>query len=153
MLSLMILLVACLAVLVNLFSTRHKQHRLKSAGVLLAAPLSLVLAVFLGGHIRNYLFYRDLPRLKEVVALIQSGSMPLAHGRISLPAKYESLTYATHGNRDATGALTVTFFVGGGFPVKHHCYLYRSDGVLTPAIRRSWPSGTRKEKQWFEVSD
>lgn len=153
MLSLPTLLIAWLAVLVGLFSARGKQHRLKYLQVLLLAPTSLVLAVFIGGHTRDYLFYRDLPRMKEVVALIQSGSIPLAPGRINLPDKYKSLAYGTHAGRDEQGALTVTFFVGGGFPVKHHCYLYRSDGVMTPEVRRNWTSGFRREKQWFEVSD
>jgi hypothetical protein len=152
-LSLLVLLFSWLAVLVSLFPARNKQHRLKAAVVLLLAPLCPVVAGFLGGHVRNYLFYRDLPRMKEVVALIQNGSIPVTGGRINLPTKYESLAYGAHAYRDAKGALTVIFFAGGGFPVKHHCFLYRSDGIITPEIRRDWPSGTRKEKQWFEVSD
>lgn len=153
MLSVLILFFLCLAVSVSLFPARNKQRRLKAVGVLLLAPVSLVLAGFLGGHIRDYLFYRDLPRMKEVVTLIQSGSIPISQGRINLPLQYQSLAYSTHANRDAEGALTVIFFVGGGFPVKHHCYLYRSDGIITPEIKRDWPMGTRKEQQWFEVSD
>lgn len=153
MVSLLILFISWLSVLGSLLPTRNKELRLKAAGVLLLAPICLVLAGVLGGHIRNYLFYRDLPRMKEVVALIQNGSIPVTGGRIDLPSKYKSLAYGTHAYRDAKGALTVLFFVGGGFPVKHQCYLYCSDGIITPEIRRDWPSGTRKEKQWFEVSD
>ncbi len=152
-LTLLALPIPWLVMLVGLFRSQSKQHRPKMAGVLLLAPLSLVLAAFLGGHIRSYLFYRDLPRMKEVVALIQDGSISLTHGRLNLPSRYGSLAYATHANRDAAGTLTVEFFVGGGFPVKHHAYLYLSDGVMTPEIRRDWPSGLRREKQWFEVSD
>jgi len=153
MLSLLILFVLCLAVFASLFPSKNKPYRVKLVGALLLVPFSLFAAGFLGRHIGDYLFYRDLPRMKKVVALIQDGSIPVTKGRIKLPSQFQDLAYSTQARKDEKGVLTVIFFVGGGFPVKHQCYLYRSNGVLTNDIKKDWPSGFRREKQWFEVHD
>jgi signal transduction histidine kinase len=153
MLMLLILFFTWMTVLFSLFFKQNKQHRLKAVGVLLLAPASLVLAVWLGFHLSTYLFYRDLPRMKEVIALIENGKIPITERRIALPSKYESLAYMTHASRDLKGVLTVTFYVGGGFPSKHIAYLYRADDTITPEISMEWPSGRRRIKQWFQVSD
>jgi hypothetical protein len=152
-LSALLLAGSWIIVFIISFFPRNRLHWKKSISVLLLTPLSLFFALFLGRHISDYLFYRDLPRMKEVVALIQNGRIPISDGKVIMPAKYQSLSYGTHAYRDADGTYTVTFFVGGCFPVKHLCYLYRSDNIITPDIRRDWPSGFRREKCWFEVWD
>ena len=144
----------CVVLFSALFVRSNQPHYYrKSIAVLLLAPLALFSSVFLSRYLRDYLFYRDLPHMKEVVALIQNGKIPISDGKVILPAKYQSLSYDTHAHHDEDRTYTVIFFVGGGFPVKHLCYRYRSDDIITPEIKRSWPSGFRREKCWFEVWD
>lgn len=153
MLSILILPALWLAVLVALFRAQNKQSRVASAGVLCLAPLCLFFALYLSIPLRNYLFYRDLPRMQEVVNLIQNGSIPITDHPLQVPPQYDSLAYSVHSYREFGGSLTVIFFVGGGFPVKHHCYLYRSNGLITPRIRQEWMVNLQREQQWFEISD
>lgn len=153
MLSLLVLCGLCLIVFISLFFKQNKPYRIKMIVALLLAPACLFCAGFWGRQIGDYLFARDLPRLKQAVRLIESGAVPIKKGRLELPEQYRDLAYSVHARRDNLGVLTVTFFVGGGFPVKHQCYLYRANGVLTNAIKEDWPSGFRREKQWFEVHD
>jgi hypothetical protein len=142
----------CLTVFVCLFLSKHRAYRLKLAGVLLLAPVSVVLAFCIGGVLREHLFYRDLPRLKQVVSLVQSGAARVVQGHVMLPSQYNDLASTVHAKHAAKGELIVTFFVGGGFPVKHHCYVYCSSDN-SALVQKDWPIGYRKEKQWFEVND
>ena len=150
---LFVLPVLWFSVLGSLSREQNKHLRQKSVIVLALAPLSLVLAVMLGPRLNDYLFYRDLPRLNEAVALIKKGAVPIEEGHARLPAEYSSLSYATHADQDSRGVWTITFFVGGGFPVKHQCYLYRSDDKITDEVALTWPRGRHREKYWFQVSD
>lgn len=142
----------CLAIVISLFLPRNKSQRLKLGGVLLLAPISYVVAGDLGSLIGDHLFYRDLPRLKQVIGLVQGGAIPIREGRIMLPSQYRDLASWVNAEHDSKGGLIVIFFVGNGFPVKHQCYVYISNDSQT-AIEKDWPRGFRREKQWFEVSD
>lgn len=152
-LTILVMVVVWPAVLVSLFRTQARTYRLRAAALLLLAPASLVLAVNVSGPVRDYLFYRDLPQMKKVVSLIVNGTLPVPKEKTGVPVKYKESNYETRAERDSSGALTVEFLVGGGFPVKHYAYLYRSDGVLTRRITSFWPASRRREPQWFEVSD
>ena len=155
MLFAVLLFVPWLAVLITALSLSHRdQHyRMPSAVVLILAPASLFVALFVGSHIRDYLFYRDLPRLKEMVTLIKDGSLQTRNERIEIPDRYKGLAYSIHSDSTANGGLMVTFFVGSGFPVKHLCYVYRSDDAMTDDMKDDWHIIHRREKHWFEVSD
>lgn len=152
-----ILCVLCLIVFVALFSPKNKPYRLMLTGALLLFPISYIAAAYLGSFMGDWLFYRDLPRMKQVVALVQKGSIPIyygitSYGEIPLPAQYQDLAAKVRGERDSKGRLMVTFFVGGAFPSKHQCYIYNSNDNRA-AVEKGWPSGFRREKQWFEVRD
>jgi len=87
-LSALLLAGSWIIVFIISFFPRNRPHWKKSISVLLLTPLSLFFALFLGRHISDYLFYRDLPRMKEVVALIQNGTIPTSDERVILPAQY-----------------------------------------------------------------
>jgi len=77
----------------------------------------------------------------------------LENRKIQMTAKLRSAAYAVHAWKDEHGVLTVVFFVGGGFPVKHLAYLYRADGRISPEIERDWLRIREKEPKWYVVSD
>ena len=152
-LSFLLLLLLYPIVFFGLFFAQNKPLRPQMALALILAPLSLFVGGFLGGHASTYLFYRDLPRMKEVVALLQSRPLTSRREHIYLPAQYKDLAYSTQAGKDSQGMVTVLFLVGVGFPVKHVYYLYRSDDTISPNLRLEWRGGYRREKYWFQVSD
>ena len=153
MLSFLLMLPLYPIVFFGLFFAQNKPFRPQMAIALLLAPLSLFVGGFLGGHANTYLFYRDLPRMKEVVALLQTRPLTSRRERIDLPVQYKDLAYVTQAGKDSQGIVTVLFFVGGGFPAKHTCYLYRSDDKISSDLRAEWHSSRHREKNWFQVSD
>lgn len=150
MLAILLQLVMWPAMAVVALLPHNKAKRLKLASSLGFVPLALVASVLLGRPLNDYLFYRDLTRMKEVVTGIEKGSIRITNA--SVPIGYENLAYRIDSSREGQ-VLTVTFWIGSGFPVKHNAYIYRSDGKLTPEMRRDWPSSRQREEQWFQVSD
>lgn len=132
--------------LASLFLLRDKMHRRRAAAVVLLAPAFLCIIPTVGPSLRAARFRRDLPRLREVVHLAERGQF--SDGQ-PLPAPYQSLAYAVRVERKP---LRVTFYVGGGFPVKHEAYVYRADDSID-ALRRDWPRAVRRLPHWFEASD
>lgn len=118
------------------------------------APAALFSALLLSRPLRAYYFQRDLPRMREIVRGLENGTLAIKRERpVGLSEQQKSFAYSIQAYRDKTNALTVTFYVGGGFPVKHQAYLYRSDDTLTPEVTRDWVHGTKRAPRWYEVSD
>ncbi|MBC7529865.1 MAG: hypothetical protein H7308_20230 [Chthonomonadaceae bacterium] len=153
MLSFLLLLPLYPIVFFGLFFAQNKPFRPQMAIALLLAPLALFVGGFLGSYANTYLYYRDLPRMKEVVALLQNRPLTIRREHIDLPAQYKDLAYVTQAGKDSQGVMTVLFIVGSGFPTKHTCYLYRSDDKISPELRAEWHSSRHRENNWFQVSD
>jgi hypothetical protein len=132
--------------------TRSSLRTLRWVGPLLV-PLLFVSAAWIGHLLRARLFYRDLPELERVVHLVATGSIAVHDGRVALPAELSDLARVVFAQREPDGTLQVTFVVGGGFPVKHLAYLYRSDGRFPPELTRDWPKRRDRQQNWVEVSD
>jgi hypothetical protein len=98
--------------------------------------------------IKDLIFNRNLPKYEKIVSMINRSEIDVdtSRKRIELPSDYKALAYATFGERDNKGVLTIEFFTGAGFPVKHSGYIYRSDGQLSSDsdIHKRWRYIKRK---------
>ena len=102
-------------------------------------------------------FARILPRYATLVQQMETGQIVVSNTptRVVLSGKEAELAYAVWADKATNGILTVTFFVGGGFPVKHWGYLYRSSGENPPQawwIESDW-MGRRLNDKWFYIFD
>jgi hypothetical protein len=118
---------------------------------------SVVLSVAMVRTISHALFVWSLPSYEAVVQQMESGSIPVSTemARIPQAESQARLAYTVLAWKDTNGVLTVTFITGGGFPVKHSGYLYRSSGVIEPGSLADslWPHRQEKRPKWFSVSD
>lgn len=136
-----------------------RAHRWRSLLPLLAAMLSLVLSIpaaSAGGAVREWLFRSRLPKYEEVVGLIAAGTINVDQDLrlVELPAKYSELAAATLAEQDSSGTITIEFIIGGGFPVKHTGYLYRSHGTLEDWRHSGrWPKAKQLSDHWYAISD
>ena len=111
-----------------------------------------------GHNKREKVFAERLPQYEEAVRVMGSkisGEPVFLKGK-EVPKTYQHLAYWIHAKKDEGNVLVVTFFWGGGFPVKHSAFVYRSDGWLPPKgtdFRREWPFAERINKNWLRVGD
>lgn len=140
---------------------RHRASGLVRATTPFVACLVAVpMGLSIGGVYRELDFrYRRLPAFEQVVRKIESGELPLETIQ-EMPSEFQSLAYGVHVHDDAPGGLTVEFFWGGGFPVKHSVYIYRASGLPPPTktnwdLKRycQWHRSRRLNDNWFAASD
>jgi hypothetical protein len=93
--------------------------------------------------------HRLRPEYELLIAKIERGEMEAEHVPISALG---SLAYTVHARRDDMGILTVEFFWGRGFPLKHTAFIYRSNGAWAQDPRLDWRA-TRLADNWFRASD
>ena len=136
----------------SLLRKQSSQQRLYKIAVLLTAPLYLVLSTKIALPVEDFLFARSLPRYQSVVERIKNGSIKIRDRRVQLPSQERDLAYVARAAK-TNGTWTITFLVGGGFPVKHKAYVYKSDDKWTNADWRNWSSYKRRAPYWFEASD
>lgn len=152
--------VLCLLVVDSLMAIWWwRLHRLRSFVPLGACCASLILsvpAVKVGGSIGEWRFLSRLSEYEAVVSLMQADSIVVSRElqHLDLPARFSGLAWATLAERDSSGVLTVEFMTGGGFPVKHSGYLYRSKGSLEEWPHASrWPRARLVRDNWYAISD
>ena len=102
-------------------------------------------------------FARVMPRYTALIQQMESGQIVVSNTptRVVLSGPDAELAYVVLADRTTNGILTVTFFVGGSFPVKHWGYLYRSSGEDPPDdwwIKNDW-IGRRLNNKWFYIFD
>ena len=97
-----------------------------------------------GVFLRNFYFRTQLPRLEEAIASFEkTGVFPNVKwsGYMARAGTWEGETY-------------VTFWWGGGFPVKHTVLLYSStDDIEAYAKSGGWRSGSKLEDHWWVIKD
>jgi hypothetical protein len=102
-------------------------------------------------------FESILPRYAAVVDRVERGNVafPKAEEHVDLSAGNEGLGYVVWADKSSNGVLTVTFIVGGSFPVKHWGYLYSSSGEIIPGSNedRNWPKRRKLRDKWFWIAD
>ena len=102
-------------------------------------------------------FARVMPRYTALIQQMESGQIVVSNTptRVVLSGPNAGLASVVWADRTTSGILTVTFFVGGSFPVKHWGYLYRSSGEDPPNdwwIKNAW-MGRRLNDKWFYIFD
>lgn len=102
-------------------------------------------------------FSRIMPRYAAVVQQIEAGQIVVSNTpvQVALKSNDAELSYAVWADRATNGILSVTFYVGGSFPVKHWGYLYRSPGddPQPEWWRKNGWMGTRLNNNWFYIFD
>lgn len=161
----MISIVLFLAVLIVLITDlvvvpdQWKRYRFKSFLPFCVGSLCLAMSVpsVISGHLlRDHLFRCRLPQYEAVLRMMMDGSIEVREqlGRIELPSKYSNLALMTLAQKDDNDILTAEFIIGGGFPVKHSGYLYRSDGELQKWEHAArWPRWFKIDDHWYRISD
>ncbi len=134
-----------------------KESRFKSFYPLTICIITIVYMIIAVPVIKDLIFNRNLPKYEKIVSMINRSEIDVdtSRKRIELPSDYKALAYATFGERDNKGVLTIEFFTGAGFPVKHSGYIYRSDGQLSSDsdIHKRWRYIKRKNQNWYYFSD
>jgi len=125
-------------------------------------PLAICIAtVGITGTISPWLmnagFTRVMPRYVALVQQMEAGQIVVSDTptRLVLSGKDADLAYVVWADRATNRILTVEFFVGGGFLVKHWGYLYRSSGENPPPewwVKNDW-MGRRLNDKWFYIFD
>jgi heme A synthase len=159
LLSLVLLGLLAASLAASLFGSRSDRSNGRQAGKPshLAALLlvTLVPATLLGYWVRERRFEAQRPRFEEIVAMLGDGRLQAGDGLgpVSLPARYQDLGVFVLAEK-AGGILTVEFLTGGGFPVKHTGYLYRSAGRLGEwRLAKRWPRWSQIDAHWYRISD
>ncbi|MBN1392994.1 MAG: hypothetical protein JW947_09360 [Sedimentisphaerales bacterium] len=119
-----------------------------------AGPMSLKA----GHNKREKVFVERLPQYEEAVHVMggKISGEPVFFKGEEVPETYRHLAYWIHAEKEEGNVLVVTFFWGGGFPVKHSAFVYRSDGWLPPKgtdFSREWPFAERINSNWLRVGD
>ena len=159
--SLMALLALMLVLPVSIWHAwRHrKAERWRSGIPLVACLVAVPVAVLVGGTYRSLDFrYRRLPAYAAVVRQIQAGELTVATAT-DVPSEIRHLATAIHVHDEERDDTTIEFLWGGGFPVNHTVYIFRSSG-LPPPISDNWDrrscrwSGIRRlNEHWFAAHD
>jgi len=126
--------------------------------------MSLLCVILLGysnslGHrLRLHVFRQRLPQYEAAVPAVET---QITDGPVFLkgeevPKPFRHLAYWIHADKTEQNVLIVTFFWGGGFPVKHTAFAYISDGKVPGPLSRfqkEWPHIFRINQNWFRVVD
>jgi hypothetical protein len=118
--------------------------------------LVLLFSILISGHyLQRIVFQISLPGYKKVIQQINDGRFPLnvpdkvypiSPSKILIPFCYGVKAWIEEPN-----ILTVEFWTGGGFPVKHRGYLYRSNNEIDSSLqaKRDWPFMEKIQDNWW----
>jgi len=145
--------IASIVVLFNCW----KENKYKAFLPFSVCVMVLMYMIFAVPVVKDVAFHRKLVKYEKIVNMVNEGELVIntnSH-RIELPDDYKQLAYVAFGEYDDKGVLTLEFFTGAGYPVKHSGYLYRSDGSITPdsTIHKKWRHIVRKSHNWYYFSD
>jgi len=140
------------------FWERHNFFGVIPFVILLLCFKASAISLKTGHDKRLAVFTERLAQYEEAVQVMQSkiNGEPVFLKGEEVPETYQHLAWWIHAEEDKQDVLVVTFFWGGGFPVKHSAFVYRSDGWLPPKgtdFRREWPFAERINEHWFRVAD
>jgi hypothetical protein len=132
-----------------------KRESWRTLIIFLVTPLLVIFMPDAVGYLRIAAFKRALPQYEAAVQRIASGEIAVSEKRKRIEELEGPLAYGVFAQRSPAGVLTVEFWTGGGFPVKHRGYLYSSSGAIeqnSPAAE-TWPKRRAVVSQWFRVAD
>ena len=157
----LLLAIYAIIVLIDLVSIpflwrNNRARALMPFGTALLFIALLIPSNLLGMQARMLKFRMQKPKYEKVIELMELGEIPVSNGigRVDIPPEYSHPAYAIIADRDTNGVLSVEFLIGGGFPVKHTGFLYRSDDnpKKWKHITR-WPRVIKTERCWYRISD
>lgn len=113
------------------------------------------LAVLCGQAIRSAVFSYEVDRWNQAVTWVATNKKPNSGNPIDLPPPYSDLAYGVHYRHDDACGLTIDFFWGGGFPVKHTVrrYAVNPKWIDIEECQRGWSRGRVISERWYEISD
>jgi hypothetical protein len=160
-LSILLFFVMLVILIADLVFIPHqwKRYRFKAFLPFCAASLFLVIippSMISGYLLQDHLFRSRIPQYEAVLEMMMDGSIDVGDELrlIELPPEYSSLASRTMAQKDSNGILTVEFIIGGGFPVKHSGYLFRSEGKLQDWEHAArWPRRLKIDEHWYRISD
>ncbi len=137
-----------------------KKYKIKAFFSFIILLGIIILTIGLNKHVfikfREIEFNKNFNQYQTVVQLVEDGKIKLLKGcPLKLPEKYEHLAYRVWVNQSKNGILTIEFFTGGRFPVKHFGYFYCSDYANSnqKKIKKRWPYIKKIKNKWFFISD
>jgi hypothetical protein len=133
---------------------RWKEERWRCLIPWAAVGLAMVLAPEAGIWIRNRRFLQVLPHYESILREMDSGRIPVTSELGRIPGAEGPFAEAVLAQRTQDG-LHVEFLSGGGFPLKHHGYLYLSTGLIEPKspVGKRWPNRYELRPRWYRISD
>lgn len=160
MLSILLLLASIILLAADLLFITSRRRWYGSRALIPFCITSFCLAMVLpsivaGNSLRDRVFRSRLPQYEAVLGMMMDGSIDVREElcRIELPPEYSDLAAATLAHKDSNGILTAEFIIGGGFPVKHSGYLFRSEGELRDwEHAHRWSSWFKLDENWYRVS-
>lgn len=134
---------------------RWREYALQNLVSCLLIILTFPLAVLGGQAIRTAVFSHEIGRWHNAVAWVATHSKPNQESRIELPSLYSDLAYGVHYRHDDACGLTIDFFWGAGFPVKHTVRRYAVDPewINIKECQTGWSRGRMISERWYELSD
>jgi hypothetical protein len=134
---------------------RWRTFHFQAVVPLLACIFTAVVYSIIAQPVRNAGFSRVWPRYEAIIHRIETGELVVSTNTVNLPVSWQDrkLAFAIKAQRDASGVLTVEFFIGGDFPPKTWGYLYCSSDEIgaAPPDRMDWTGARRLRPKWFYV--
>jgi hypothetical protein len=120
----------------------------------LVIVLSFPLAIFVGHAIRAAVFSYNLERWNQAAKWVTAHHEPNQDAPIKLPEAYSDLASIAHYRNQEPCGLTVDFFWGSGFPVRHSVRRYATNPEWMQVAQcwRGWGSGRALTGDWYELS-
>jgi hypothetical protein len=132
-------------------------HKLRWRGLIVPAVSALVLVAgpAIGGRLREWNLWWDMPRYKAAAEWVEHQALSSEGSEIELPPEYADLAYGVRGIRSAECGTVVTFWWGSGFPVKHTARVYSPTGSFERSrdCRGHWSRGSLIDEHWYEATD
>jgi hypothetical protein len=116
---------------------------------------TLAVSKVMGDKICQYKFNHALPGYEAIIRKMDTGSILVSSVRGTIPEAETGDTYRVFAYREPSGTLSVEFFNGVGFPVKHSGYLFSSSGVIEPGSTADgrWHGSPQIRSNWFAIGD
>lgn len=135
--------------------TKRRERGISSLVSSLLIIAAFPLAVISGGLFRDAIFSYNIDRWNEAVTWVTANHHPNHNSSIKLPRQYANLAYGVHYKQNEECGLTVDFFWGGGFPVKHTVrrYAVNPDWMDVMECRKGWSRGRSLQGNWYEIAD
>ena len=111
--------------------------------------------VGIGRMVRGVLLSHDLDQYDAAVTWVSAHNKPDSSHLIQLPPQFGNLAYGVYYEHDDLCGMTIDFYWGGGFPVKHIVRRYAANPgwVRVGKCHRDWGRIHPISENWYEIAD